>query len=162
MTNKRIALVAVAALALTAPIGLAASRGGAIAAPAPHPAHTAPMRTTSTSTQRGINGPNWHHHRGRVVIFYDAFGYPFWGWDYPYGYYPYTAYYNGTAAYDAGGSVVVQVQERLARTGYYHGAVDGEIGPRTHAAIRRYERSHGLHVDGEISEELLVTMGLRG
>lgn len=154
MTNKRIGLRAIAVLGLTATIGIAAPRGGAVAAP-----HFAPAMTHAAPAY----GTNWHHHRGRGAIFYDSFGYPFypwWGWDYPYAYYPYGPYYNGTPGY-AGSSVVVQVQDGLARAGYYHGAIDGDIGPRTHSAIRRYERSHGLYVDGEISDELLTTMGLR-
>ncbi|HEV3243296.1 MAG TPA: peptidoglycan-binding protein [Chthoniobacterales bacterium] len=54
-----------------------------------------------------------------------------------------------------------KVQSRLARAGYYHGAIDGAMGPRTHYAIRAYERDHGLRTDGAISGQLLRNMGLR-
>ena len=57
--------------------------------------------------------------------------------------------------------MVVQVQRRLAREGYYHGPIDGIMGSRTHYAIRAFERAHGLRVDGAISNELLATMRLR-
>ena len=107
-----------------------------------------------------------------------GFGYPYYsyGYGYPYysyGYYPYDYYgsypynygyyYYNQPGYDtyANGSVVIQVQSRLARAGYYHGPIDGVMGPRTHYAIQAYERDHGLRVDGVISGQLLRTMGLR-
>ena len=156
MSSKHIFSVAIPILLATASFGLA--RGAAMSAPAPQMSHPAPaishsMARPGPTTTHTTSGTNWHHHRRPVFVFVDDFGwYPWWGWGYPY------AYYN--AAPYGGGSVVVQVQERLARAGYYHGAIDGVLGPRTHAAIRRYERAHGLHVDGEISEPLLGTMGL--
>ena len=99
-----------------------------------------------------------------------GFGYPYSYGYYPYGYssyYPYDysyGYYGyNRPGYDAyaNGSIVVQVQSRLARAGYYHGPIDGVMGPRTHYAIQAYERDHGLRVDGVISGSLLRNMGLR-
>jgi len=65
-----------------------------------------------------------------------GFGYPYSYGYYPYGYssyYPYNysyGYYgynrSGYATY-ANGSVVIQVQSRLARAGYYHGSIDGSM-----------------------------------
>jgi Putative peptidoglycan binding domain len=99
-------------------------------------------------------------------------GYPYGSYGdgyYPYGYgygsnyyygssYPY--YSNGTVYRSYNGSVVARVQERLARAGYYRGPIDGVMGPRTHYAIRVYERRHGLPVDGIIDRRLLATMGI--
>ena len=93
-----------------------------------------------------------------------GFGYPYSYGYYPYGYssyYPYDYYHNQPAYGAYNGSIVVQVQTRLARAGYYHGPIDGAMGPRTHYAIRAYERDHGLRVDGMISGTLLRNMGLR-
>jgi hypothetical protein len=97
-----------------------------------------------------------------------GYGYPYYSYGYyPYDYYgsyPYTyGYYSSQPGYDtyANGSIVIQVQSRLARAGYYHGAIDGVMGPRTHYAIQAYERDHGLRVDGAISGQLLRNMGLR-
>jgi Putative peptidoglycan binding domain len=59
------------------------------------------------------------------------------------------------------GSVVAQVQERLAKEGYYKGDIDGVAGSRTYYAIRSYQRDHNLQVDGRINDELLGEMGLR-
>jgi hypothetical protein len=94
---------------------------------------------------------------------------PWWGWGYPYGYgYPYYGYGYGGYGYGGYGygypyggyngsyyggtgygngypthSRVVQLQRRLARAGYYSGAIDGIMGPATRRAIRAYERDHG-------------------
>jgi len=92
-----------------------------------------------------------------------GFGYPYGYYgsypsDYSYGYYSYDR--SGYGGY-ANGSVVIQVQSRLARAGYYRGAIDGVMGPRTRYAIQAYERDHGLRVDGAISGSLLRNMGLR-
>jgi hypothetical protein len=129
-------------------------------------------------------------HRSHVSVGIGFSTYPYWGgygyYPYGYGYYPYGygysyypyyssgyypygsynyGYYNynrsGYRDSYAGGSMVAQVQRRLAQSGYYRGAIDGVMGPRTRAAIRAYERSRGLRVDGVISQQLIATMGLR-
>jgi hypothetical protein len=95
-----------------------------------------------------------------------------WGWGYPYGYgsygygypsgygsgdpygYGYGYGYGGNAYGESGyrggysnatptHSRVAELQRRLARAGYYHGSVDGVLGPQTRRAIRAYERDHG-------------------
>ena len=84
---------------------------------------------------------------------------PWWGWGggYPYGYYGGygSGYGYGGGGYNYGGygsgygygdnsrSRVAELQRRLARAGYYHGAVDGIMGPATRRAIRSYERNRG-------------------
>lgn len=97
-----------------------------------------------------------------------GYGYPYSSYygDYPYGGYPYNSSYGlyySTPAYGTYGnsSVVITVQSRLARAGYYHGLIDGIMGPETSFAISAYERNHGLRVDGTISGPLLRNMGLR-
>ena len=107
-------------------------------------------------------------HRFNEVIIFDDFAFPFaspffypypYPYYYPYGYYDYNQPVYGSAYGSA--SIVVQVQSRLARAGYYHGAIDGVIGRQTRYAIRAYERAHDMRVDGAISRQLLGTMGLR-
>jgi peptidoglycan hydrolase-like protein with peptidoglycan-binding domain len=49
----------------------------------------------------------------------------------------------------------VTVQQELAHRGYHVGAADGVLGRRTRAAIRDYQRDHGLPVTGEVSLELV-------
>jgi peptidoglycan hydrolase-like protein with peptidoglycan-binding domain len=72
----------------------------------------------------------------------------------------YPSYYNRSVYRGSSGSTVARVQERLARSGYYRGSVDGVMGPRTRYAIRVYERRHGLPADGIIDRRLLATMGI--
>ena len=122
---------------------------------------------------------HFHHHSNVVVsVGFGGFGFPGWGWGYGYpyyGYYPYgyssypsSSYSYGYSSYrptyrgqTANTSVVVQVQQRLARAGYYHGRVDGVTGSQTRSAIRAYQRAHNMRVDGVVSDQLLGTMGLR-
>jgi hypothetical protein len=98
-----------------------------------------------------------HFNHFNNVVFIGDFGFPWWwgwgwgpwwGWGsgYPYGYYGgYNYGYNGSGyGYgDSSGSRVAELQSRLASAGYYHGAIDGIMGPATRRAIRAYERDHG-------------------
>jgi len=94
-------------------------------------------------------------------VFIGDFGFPWWwgwgwgpwwgggwggGWGYPYGYYGgynYGDYGSGYGYGDSSQSRVAELQNRLASAGYYHGAIDGILGPATRRAIRAYERDHG-------------------
>jgi hypothetical protein len=84
--------------------------------------------------------------------------YSYWG-GYPYGgYNNYYSYYRPTYGYNA--SMVAAVQRRLGQLRYYHGVVDGAIGPQTRGAIATFESRNGLAVDGTISRPLLDSLGL--
>ncbi len=130
------------------------------------------------------NDGSGRHSRGCYPRFYpyyySSFGYNSFGYGYPFGYgygfgssygYPYygasaSLYYNGYhpyrgyRSYGNGGSIVSQVQQRLASSGYYRGPIDGVLGGGTRSAIRGWERDHGLHIDGRIDDRLLSTMKL--
>jgi hypothetical protein len=90
-----------------------------------------------------------HFNHFNNVVFIGDFGFPWWwgwGWGYPYGYYGGYNYGNYGSNYgygDSSGSRVADLQSRLAEAGYYHGAIDGIMGPATRRAIRAYERDHG-------------------
>jgi N-acetylmuramoyl-L-alanine amidase len=58
------------------------------------------------------------------------------------------------------GSVVRQIQTRLKNWGYYNGSVDGMFGSRTAAAVRYFQRSNGLAVDGICGPQTLRALGL--
>ena len=92
--------------------------------------------------------------------FYYPYPYPYPYYGYPYGAYGSYGYGADYGGYGASGSLVVQVQRRLATAGYYSGSIDGVIGSGTRRAIRAFERSHGLPVDGAIHRRLLAAMGL--
>jgi len=99
-----------------------------------------------------------HHFRNRTFVFIDAFGFPVF-YPYPYSYHPYDYYgYNDYGYGDA--RLVVEVQRRLARAGYYHGAIDGILGPETRRAIRAYERDHKMPAYGVIDRQLVRTLSV--
>jgi hypothetical protein len=107
------------------------------------------------------HGGDWHHHHHdhfEDVVFIGGFpfwdwwypwGYPYYGYYPPYGYYPYGYYGNGyyggnDYGYGHGDrSSVVELQRRLAHAGYYHGSIDGIMGPQTRRALRAYQRDRG-------------------
>jgi peptidoglycan hydrolase-like protein with peptidoglycan-binding domain len=45
---------------------------------------------------------------------------------------------------------VRQAQMHLRAAGYYPGPIDGHLGPRTRAALRAYQRAHGLPQTGTL------------
>lgn len=119
----------------------------------------------------GFRGDRFGRGRFNNFVFFGDFGDPFfypyyWGY-YPYGYYPYGygyypygyGYGYGYNPYDqrvypgvaAGGGSVRELQLNLARAGYYHGRIDGVMGPRTRYALRAYERSHNSRATAQQS-----------
>lgn len=46
------------------------------------------------------------------------------------------------------GAEVTELQKKLVQLGYAVGTVDGKYGSKTEAAIRRFQKEHGLRVDG--------------
>ncbi len=56
--------------------------------------------------------------------------------------------------------VIVGAQTLLARYGYYWNGIDGEFGPGTHSAVRRFQLRAGLAPDGRLNMETLAALGL--
>ena len=124
-------------------------------------------------------GGNWGGFHGGFYNGYRFYGggygwgYPWWGWwppvslgvaFYPapyYGYPYYGAPYGGNAYYgnlsqgNTYGTATQAVQSALARRGYYHGAIDGVLGPETRSAIRAFQAQRGLAVTGQIDKNLI-------
>jgi hypothetical protein len=129
------------------------------------PMQRGPMFNSASRFHRFNDGDfdrddRFRRRRFNEITIFDNFGFPFFPFYYPYLYYypyGYGAYQGG---YGVNGSLVVQVQRRLASAGYYSGPVDGVMGRGTRRAIRAFERSHGLPADGAIRRRLLATMGL--
>ncbi len=57
-------------------------------------------------------------------------------------------------------SLEATVQRALRKRGYYSGPLDGDLGPRSRAAIREYQAEHGLEVSGRVDDPLLQSLGL--
>jgi peptidoglycan hydrolase-like protein with peptidoglycan-binding domain/DNA-binding CsgD family transcriptional regulator len=66
---------------------------------------------------------------------------------------------RGAGYGSSGGSDVVRhVQRRLRELGFRPGPVDGLFGPRTERAVRSFQRSHGLIVDGIVGPQTRTHM----
>jgi hypothetical protein len=117
---------------------------------------------------------HWWCFNGGAWIGFDAGFYP---WDYYYadGYYDpydyYAAYDEEVNPEDYSDSVspyrnqyvdtnLTTVQSRLARLGYYRGAIDGVFGPGTRAALTRYQIDRHLRVTGSLTTDTLQSLGI--
>lgn len=58
------------------------------------------------------------------------------------------------------GEQVRVIQDKLKRWGYYDGAVDGIFGSATAKAVRYFQKSNGLAVDGIVGENTLAALGM--
>ncbi|MEA3533708.1 peptidoglycan-binding protein [Rhizobium sp. CC-YZS058] len=56
------------------------------------------------------------------------------------------------------GSAVERLQRALAAAGHYLLTIDGEFGPGTEGAVKTFQRSRGLIVDGIVGEQTLVAL----
>jgi hypothetical protein len=86
--------------------------------------------------------------------------YPAWGYDEAAAYYPYDGpIYVGPRArpFD---QVVADVQAVLQEEGYYHGEVDGLVGPLTRDALAAYQAAQGLPPTAAIDQPTLQSLGL--
>ena len=55
---------------------------------------------------------------------------------------------------------VKKVQENLNEQGYYHGHIDGLMGPQTRAAIRKYQKAEHLPVTGYLGASTASKLGV--
>ena len=119
---------------------------------------------------------------------YYPYGYPYYGYGYPSGYgYDSGAYgnsyynqngydpsydqgnydspnygRNGNGSSDQSAAVqVADVQDVLSRKGYYHGQIDGVVGPEMRHALLRYQSDKGLEPSGTVTNETLRSLGLQ-
>jgi len=59
--------------------------------------------------------------------------------------------YRSSASAPAGDPTVRNIQSGLQHLGYHPGAADGRMGPKTAAAIRKYQKYNGMPEDGQPS-----------
>ena len=106
-----------------------------------------------------------HFRHDGDFFFGDSFGYgdPY-SYDYPYyGYYDYNDgdYSDGQysqAEVMPSQETIVAVQKELAKLGYYHGPIDGLIGPQTERAISWFQSVDKLSVTGRIDDPTLKAL----
>ena len=118
--------------------------------------------------------PQWHdstwyntnYNKNVVLIgggwyYWNAgYWYPAWGYDPGAAYYPYDGpIYTGETRrpFD---EVVADVQASLQEQGYYHGEVDGLMGPLTRTALADFQRDHGLITTAALDQPTLASLGL--
>jgi len=58
------------------------------------------------------------------------------------------------------GNTVKVIQTRLKSWGYYSGSVDGIYGRQTEYAVKYFQRTNGLAVDGLAGDKTLAAMGI--
>jgi peptidoglycan hydrolase-like protein with peptidoglycan-binding domain len=46
-----------------------------------------------------------------------------------------------------------EIQTALKNAGYYAGTIDGDIGPKTKAAIEEFQKANGLTADGNVGSK---------
>ena len=63
-----------------------------------------------------------------------------------------SAFSNQVIQKGATGDDVVELQARLQNIGYYHGQIDGVFGWGTYWALRNFQESYGLPIDGLAGE----------
>ena len=51
--------------------------------------------------------------------------------------------------------MILEVQRALAQLGYYHGPLDGLVGPQTEQAIRWFQSADSLPISGEVNSATL-------
>jgi hypothetical protein len=89
----------------------------------------------------------------------NGYWYPAWGYDPGYEFYAYDGPIYG---YDGlpPDQVIANVQTALQREGYYHGMIDGMLGPLTRAALADYQSDHGLAITSAVDQPTLETLGM--
>ncbi len=107
----------------------------------------------------------WHNHHNRIVFVFGApyvwnagYWYPAWGYA-PNAYYAWDGpiYASNNLPPD---QVIANVQASLQQQGYYHGEIDGLIGPETRGALTAYQRDHGLYETSAIDQPTLESLGM--
>jgi hypothetical protein len=76
-----------------------------------------------------------------------------------------SSYYNNGnsngSSNDSAQVAVADAQERLASGGYYHGQIDGVLGPETRHALVRYQSDKGLEPSGNLTPDTLRSLGMQ-
>src|ERR1700757_3877671 len=78
-----------------------------------------------------------------------------WWWGDGAGIYDYDDDYPDTETLPTYTNVVVVVQQELAKLGYYHGPIDGIVGPETEKAISWFQSVDKITVTGAINGQTL-------
>jgi hypothetical protein len=89
-----------------------------------------------------------------------GYWYPAWGYDETAAYYPYDGPIYAGETRRPFDEVVADVQASLQEQGYYHGEVDGLMGPLTREALASFQQDHGLITTAALDQPTLSSLGL--
>lgn len=70
--------------------------------------------------------------------------------------------YKSSTGGSGGSSMVRDIQAGLQHLGYSPGGADGKMGPKTSAAIRKYQQDNGMSADGQPSQAVLDSIRAKG
>ena len=107
---------------------------------------------------RGHYGNNFVFVFGSPYYWNAGYWFPAWGYN-PNAYYAWDGPIYGRNRMPPD-QVIANVQASLQQQGYYHGEVDGSIGPLTRGAIADYQRDHGLYTTSTIDQPTLQSLGI--
>lgn len=65
-----------------------------------------------------------------------------------------------TFSYGSRDDIVVEIQRRLKAWGYYSGNLDGIYGYLTYTAVKKFQSTNGLAVDGVTGDATLAALGI--
>lgn len=117
-----------------------------------------------------MHNQGWYHsHYNRIVLigggyYYwnNGYWYPAWGYNPQVSYYAYDGPIYAGATAEPPDQVIADVQAALQQQGYYHGEVDGLLGPLTQQALTDYQANNGLYTTATIDEPTLQSLGMAG
>lgn len=67
--------------------------------------------------------------------------------------------YDKEKEVSAGEPTTKEIQAALKKAGFDPGAIDGKMGPRTHQAIKEFQRTKGLTTDGVVGPKTWSELG---
>jgi hypothetical protein len=68
---------------------------------------------------------------------------------------------NGSNDRSTVAAEIADLQDKLATAGYYHGRIDGVLGPETRHALVRYQSAKGLEPSGNLTPDTLRSLGMQ-
>ena len=67
-----------------------------------------------------------------------------------------------TASVPGDNAQVSQIQQALNEQGFNVGTVDGQMGPRTKAALKQFQQQKGLQASGKLDQQTLAALTVNG
>lgn len=121
-----------------------------------------PRSSFSLSFGSGYAGRGYYYGPPRAAYYYQRPGVVYYRTReaVPRTYWSSPGYYASPGYTRAGYSDAARCQAALYRRGYYRGPIDGDIGPGSREAIRRYQYRNGLTITGYMDRGLMVSLGL--